>query len=325
MHIQTQPTPSDDYAMVNDEHKTETTNGLDAGIDANAFFTIYTEPVSIDGGRIPLISSGMYKDKPERVAQYRMLNGEPVLLNVVHPSHPTSGYEQLVDHVEGLFPNRCTHFRVLDQGKRFMATYDLGESYNVGTDSDPDIIKRHIMIGGSHNSTWPSFLIALDHRLFCANQASSADSVIKIKRSTNHDVILLERSTVLAASLNRKDEFFRLAQTLRGIKVTMRDYVRILDLIVPRPEEDKDGKIHGKTLNLWEFKRSAIRYYFAEESNGPASGTAWALWNAVQSAETQELIKSLNVDTTVARQVDQLRGGTPPLTKKIEQALLELV
>ena len=67
-------------------------------------------------------------------------------------------------------------------------------------------------------------------------------------------------------------------------------FLDILNRLVPAPAADA----HGKTVNAYERKIQAISYYYGEEQDGPAEGTAWALYNAFQSAELHDFTKGKN-------------------------------
>jgi len=160
------------------------------------------------------------------------------------------------------------------------------------------------------------------------NQERIADVMFKVKRTTRHDQILLERSTILADSMGVLQDFIKHATFLRDIKVSNSEFERMLANVVPKPEErfNDEGDLipNTRAMNAWEKKRSAIRYYYKEEQDGPAPGTAWAVWNAVQSAESHELTKSSDPDKQVIKQVDQLRSLDYPITNAFNSKLRDL-
>ena len=241
---------------------------------------------------------------------YRVMRpGEP-------PAHETA---------EALFPGTCTGFKCLDEGRRIIFTQQIGEEVDLG---GGDFIAPNLMWGASLDSSWPSLGMHYLYRLWCMNQERLADVMFKVKRTTRHDQILLERSTILADSMGVLQDFIKHATFLRQIKVSNSEFERMLANVVPKPEErfndEGDPIPNTRAINAWEKKRSAIRYYYKEEQDGPAPGTAWAVWNAVQSAESHELTKSSNPEKQVINQVDQLRSLAYPITNAFQDRLSDL-
>tara|TARA_R100000908_G_scaffold21020_1_gene8218 strand:+ start:226 stop:567 length:342 start_codon:yes stop_codon:yes gene_type:complete len=95
------------------------------------------------------------------------------------------------------------------------------------------------------------------------------------------------------------------ASTLKHLKVTDGEFWRMFDAIVPEPEEDEEGKIHGRTQNIYDKKVEAANYYWNEERDGPAGWTAWGAWNAIQSMEYHDLANSKE------KKIDVVRGKQP--------------
>lgn len=317
-----------EYPAMGTADRETSTNVVDAALDADALFEVKTEPLSLPSGKIPLIKSGKYKDQPKRNILYRESrggDGEDVFLNVVHPSHPTSNYKQLCETAEALFPGTCTGFKCLDEGRRIIFTQQIGEEVDLG---DGDFIAPNLMWAASLDSSFPSLGMHYLHRLWCMNQERIADVMFKVKRTTRHDQILLERSTILAQSMNVLQHFIKHATFLRQIKVSNSEFERMLASVVPKPEErfNDEGDLipNTRAINAWEKKRSAIRYYYKEEQDGPAPGTAWAVWNAVQSAESHELTKSADPEKQIIKQVDQLRSLDYPITNAFHDKLIHL-
>ncbi len=317
-----------EYPAMGTADRETSTNVVDAALDAGALFKVKTEPLSLSDGTIPLIKSGKYKDQPRRnilSREHGGVDGEDVFLNVVHPSHPDSGYKQLCETAEALFPGTCTGFKCLDEGRRIIFTQQIGEEVDLG---GGDFIAPNLMWGASLDSSWPSLGMHYLYRLWCMNQERLADVMFKVKRTTRHDQILLERSTILADSMGVLQHFIKHATFLRQIKVSNSEFERMLANVVPKPEErfndEGDPIPNTRAINAWEKKRSAIRYYYKEEQDGPAPGTAWAVWNAVQSAESHDLTKSSNPEKQVINQVDQLRSLAYPITNAFQDRLSDL-
>ena len=317
-----------EYPAMGTADRETSANVVDAALDAGALFKVKTEPLSLSDGSIPLIKSGKYEGQPRRnilSREHGGVDGEDVFLNVVHPSHPTSNYKQLCETAEALFPGTCTGFKCLDEGRRIIFTQQIGEEVDLG---GGDFIAPNLMWAASLDSSFPSLGMHYLYRLWCMNQERIADVMFKVKRTTRHDQILLERSTILADSMGVLQDFIKHATFLRHIKVSNSEFERMLANVVPKPEErfNDEGDLipNTRAINAWEKKRSAIRYYYKEEQDGPAPGTAWAVWNAVQSAESHELTKSSDPDKQVIKQVDQLRSLDYPITNAFNDRLMDL-
>lgn len=266
-------------------------SALDLALDQGALFEVKTEPVAI-AGTVPTIGTGSYAGQPERIAHYRTLeDGTVKLLNVAHPSHPSSNYLQVIEAAEALFPESTTQLEVLEDGAKLFFTQELGEPVDLG---GGDEVAPHLLWRASLDSSWSTGAHGLSHRFFCTNQIPMAKSQITVRRTTNHDLRLAERSVILAQAMDRFDRFMESVSTLKRIPVNAREFSQILDRLVPAPQPDAEGKIHGKTANAYDRKIAAVRYYFGEESDGPAGGTAWAVYNAFQSAEFHSFTEGKN-------------------------------
>lgn len=257
-----------------------TTSALDMALDNGALFNVQTAPMKI-GEFVPTINEGRYTGEPEKLIHYRETESGPVVLNVAHPSHPSSNYLQVIETAEALFPGTTSSMNVLEDGRKLIFTQELGEEKDLG---NGDTVAPHLMWRASMDSSWATGAFGLAHRFFCTNQIPMAKAQMKVRRSTNHDAILMARSEILATLLGRFEAFVDEVSTLKRITVTRIQFEKMLDRLVPAPAEDA----HGKTVNTYEKKVAAIRYYFGEEANGPAGGSAWAVYNAFQSAELHD-------------------------------------
>jgi hypothetical protein len=317
------PTPygGGEYGMIESEHRFGgQMNAVDAAIDNGVLFKVHSMPIEIKG-QIPEVKSGKYKGEPERKVLYRQDNDweDPMILNVVPPQHPESNHQQWIETVEAAFPNSCTAMRPLDNGKRFMATFELGDVYNVASPDYPDWLQSNLLIGGSLDGTWPTFMSSYVGRLFCSNQCTAENTKIKLRRTTNHDQILLDRSLVLAKAGQHAEMFNRMAGAMRRILFTYAQYQSFLRTFLPEPTAPEGEEVSTRTMNAWEEKMKAVKYYWQVEDDGPAAGTAWAAWNAIQSAETHDFTRSSSTDLQIRKQVDQIRDNDTPLTHRMRE------
>jgi len=302
--METLTTTNHEYPMLGrGDDVVEGTSVLDAALDAGALFEVKTAPVTLPNGSVPVVPKGKYEGLPERVLVYRDTDEGQHLLNVTSPQWPTSNYLELVEMAEGLFPNSCSGLKVLDGGRRLLFTQEIGEPRDLG---GGDLISPNLLWTASLDSSWASGAYSIAHRAFCANQIGMSTKHLKVKRTTNHDIRLLERGAVLAFALEQFEAFAEQASSLRRINVNSTQCWDVIRNILPRPQGKGDEAPTNRALAAWERKVDGIRAHWASESFGPAANTAWALVNAVQSYEYHDGTKG-HVD----RQVDLTRNGQP--------------
>jgi len=276
----------------------EKSNALDLALDAGALFDVHTEPLQA-GGYVPTIEDGVYAGQPEKIVHYRTLaDGSVKVLNVAHPSHPSSNYLQVLETAEALFPDSTTKVMSLDGGSRLMFTQEIGSEVDLG---GGDVVRPNLMWTASLDSSWSTGAHGLADRWFCTNQMPLAKCHLKVRRTLNHDINLGSKSAILATVMGRFNEFVSDVSTLRHISVTARQFSEMLGALIPAPEADA----HGKTVNAYEKRVAAVKYYFGEESDGPAAGTAWAAYNAIQSAELHTFTEGKNQDRKQAEIVSE--------------------
>ena len=250
------PTPygGGEYGMIESEHRFGgRMNAVDAAIDNGVLFKVHSMPIEING-QIPEVKSGKYKGEPERKVLYRQDNDweDPMILNVVPPQHPESNHQQWIETVEAAFPNSCTAMRSLDNGKRFMAIFELGDVYNIASPDYPDWLQSNLLIGGSLDGTWPTFMSSFVGRLFCSNQCTAENTKIKLRRTTNHDQILLDRSLVLAKAGEHAEMFNRMASAMRRIPFSEAQYKSFVRTFLPEPTAPEGEEVSTRTMNAWE-------------------------------------------------------------------------
>ena len=296
--------------MFSERDVTEERNTINLALDAGALFKVHTQPVTVDtdwGQEIERVQEGKYQNKPSHNIYYRTRDDQkrgPLqkILNVAHPSHPSSNYQQFLEMMEAVFPMSCINVDVLDGGARLACRWTLDEPVDLG---GGDIVQPHILGLASLNSTWTTSVITFVNRVFCTNQQRLGGKVISVRRSTNHDINLHLRATVLADKADSLVRYMTNASTLKHLQLSDGEFWRMVDIVVPEPEMDDEGKVHGRTQNVYDKKISAISYYWQEEKDGPAGATAWGAWNAIQSMEFHDLAN------TKAKKVEVVRGKQP--------------
>ncbi len=297
-------------------------NTLDMALDADALFKVHTAPLSVPtayGNQVETITDGTYKSLPKYRVYYRTKDNTSdgpldTVLNVAHPSHPDSNYQQFLEMMEAVFPMTCLDVNVLDKGGRLACRWVLDEPVDLG---DGDIVQPHILGLASLNSTWTTSVITFVNRVFCTNQQRLGDKVISVKRTTNHDMRLHLRATVLADKADSLERYMTNASVLKSLRMSDGEFRRMIDILVPEPEANDEGVVHGRTQGIYDKKLEALDYYWKEEKDGPAGSTAWGAWNAVQSMEYHDLAKSDKQKIEVVR-------GKQPLSDQAMSYLREL-
>lgn len=295
------------------------TSVLDAALDADALFTVHKAGIALPDGRVPLVTSGEYEGRPEANQTYRYMpdGSQHRLCKSVSWQYPTSNYQQLVEMADGLFPGTCTGLRIFEGGRRLMFTQALGAKVDLG---GGDTLQANLLWMGSLNQTWGSQVSGTAGRAFCTNQLSMADTYINVRRTTNHDLILLERGTVLAMAMEQFEEFVTKATWLKAAAVDSAACWRVLKAIFPAPKPKKgETTVSARVQGNYDRKIAGVRYFWAEENDGPSAGTAWALYNAIQSYEYHTLTKG-----QADRQAEVMTGHQP-LAEKGYDAILEAV
>ena len=298
-------------------------SAVDLALETGALFDVRRDPVTLPDGTIPTVQSGKYRGQPQYVTLWRERGDKPpVLLNVVPPQHPDSNYLQAIETSEALFPASTSGMRVLGHGKRLIWSQEIDTSHDLG---GGDTIRPHLLWTASLDGSWATGCYGLASRAFCTNQIPFGNVHLSVKRTINHDVRLSVRAHLLAGAGEATARLRERVSALRHIPVSRSQFGTIVNALLPEPEPKKTGaKVHGKAKAVWERRVQAMWFHWDEEQDGPAAGTGWAAWNAVQSAESHDFTKSRSVETAVKRQVDQVRGNDLPVTYEAEERLLAL-
>lgn len=300
---------------------------LNAALDADALFEVHKKGIALPNGYVPLVPEGTYEGEPVSNQTYREFplgsaapGARPKQARLamdVSPGYPTSNYSQLIQMADALFPGSCSMFKMFGQGQRVMFTQELDEEVDLG---GGDVIKASLLWMASLNTSWSTQVHGIAGRFFCTNQISMSDTYIKVKRTKNHDLRLLERGAVLALAMDQFSQFVEQAKVLREVQVSSADCWKVLHRMVPPPQPAKGkDEVSGLAQGNYDRKIAGIRYFWAEEQSGPSAGTAWALYNAFQSYEYHTETKG-----KADRKVDVVRKHQP-FTQQALETIQELV
>jgi len=302
------------YHMFTEDERFEPMSAVDAALERGALFEVKTQPLVVDGFT-PRISKGTYAGEPEHVIFFRELGDERMVLNIAHPSHPASNYLPVLEQAEALFPNSVTSLAVLEDGKRLMFEQTIDDDTDLGDGG----YGTHLLWTASLNGTWPTRAAGMFERFFCSNQLPSATTHISVKRTVNHDLLLSLRSQIMAGIGQDRDALHEKVSSLRAIKITDAQFRNLVAQVLPRPEGKDGNEPSTRAMNTWERKVAACSYFWGEESEGPAAGTAWAAWNAIQSAEAHVFTRGVNQRRDHA---DMVTNNRQPVTELAERVLV---
>ena len=282
---------------------------IDTALDVGALFEVKAEPMQV-AGAIPVTVKG----DPVRKILYRDTVEGPKVLNVVTANFPESNYLNVLETAEALFPDSCVSMKLIDGGERLVFTQSIGEAIDLG---GGDTIEPNLIWTASLNSTWTTSCSGYGERFFCTNQLPLADTHIKVRRSRNHDQNLMMRSVILDQTTEAMKYFATKMSSLRSIQMSPTQSAAMIEgALGPRPEKST------RSQNHWDKKLAAISYFMGEEDQGPSAGTAFAVWNAIQSAETHVFTKGKNQEV---KQTEMVVTNTQPLTTRFERRILATV
>ena len=171
---------------------------------------------------------------------------------------------------------------VLNEGRRFFATIDLGDLY-----IDPmgvnDKICRNLVVETSHDGTTPIRYINTDVRAVCANTVrmalDMAQSVFTTRHTTNVAGRLDEAAEVLGMSAQWAKEFNAMALEMLAIDIPegSQRVDRVLNAIWPEADADTDRKARNR-----DAKVEDVRYRFVSPKNAGGYGrNGWSLFQAI--------------------------------------------
>jgi hypothetical protein len=261
---------------------------------------------------VPVIDRGKYQGQPEVSQTWRTLadGTQHRLASGVGPGYPSSGYSDLVTMAEDLFPGSTVRLEAFDGGRRLMFHQAIGEPVAL---ANGDEIHPHLLWIASLDTTWASGCVGFAHRPACSNQIPYGQHLLKVKRTTNHDLMLFERGAVLAFAMEGFEAFADRAQRLSRIPMTTARFEVLLQRVVGRkPADNASGRLKAS----WERKVTGIRYFWGVEVDrvGP---NAWAAYNAFQSYELHRGTKG-NTD----RQTELVAENAQAMTNQAAELLL---
>lgn len=182
---------------------------------------------------------------------------------------------------------------VLDDGRQFFATIDLG-TLVIDPAGINDKIARYLVVRSSHDGSIALTFSNTDIRAVCRNTCilgeQLATRVFKAKHTPNMDSRLSTAREVLNISTSWAAEFSRMANDLLSINMTAAKFDRVIGMVFP---DDADTQNDRKRRNRDELVGTLKMLYAGPTNVGAAGANGWAAWN------------------TVVEYFDHYRPGTP--------------
>ena len=268
---------------VSDEGRSSFDVARECGADFDLHYATkgFIHPIH-NGFVAPKYKNGKHRDKVTGKYILRADTYEP--LGDVSGKYPVrDGYKHIFRTMETLFPNTTTDMTLFGNGERLVMTQQIGEPIEL---LDGDMIKPCVMTRMSLNSTWSTGIFPIGQRPSCANVLDIDHSVISVKATKNHDIMLTLRSAVLEASKMQANRLSLFARQASLFSVSDRAFRRMLEEILPTIDDDAPTR----TKNLVDAKRAAIlSTWNGEKDRYNSSGNGWLAWNAFQGAEQHRI------------------------------------
>ena len=267
---------------------------------------------------VPLYPKGTYKGDP--ADQYLLRSDTGQVVGNMSGRYPErEGYKHVFDTLEDMFPRSCDSVTVYGNGERVVVEQVLDEPFDLG---GGDFIQPYIYTRMSLNGTWKTEIIPVTQRLACENMLGFSGHLVGVRATKNHDALLTMRSSVIEIAMAQSQTLRQMARILTDQEFTDGMFTEMLDIVIPRPEQDA----HHKTETAIFSKRGACWNAWRTERDGAGGPTAWGAYNAMQGAE-QHRINTGGKSTEAAKEralVKALDGNTP-IAAAAAQYLMDLV
>lgn len=171
---------------------------------------------------------------------------------------------------------------VLDKGREFFATIDLG-SLVIDPAGVNDKIDRYLIVRNGHNGKVPITYANTDIRAVCKNTVrlglKNASGIYKARHTPSSDVSVEDARIVLGMSVEWANNFKVMAERMLAIDVpaSSAKLDRVINKVFPakRTETDRMRKNREETIAL-------VRGLYANERNAGGYGqNGWAVYNSI--------------------------------------------
>jgi phage/plasmid-like protein (TIGR03299 family) len=212
---------------------------------------------------------------------------------------------------------------VLDKGREFFATIDLG-SLIIDPAGVNDKINRYLIVRNGHNGKVPITYANTDIRAVCKNTVrlglKNASGIYKARHTPASDVSIEDARIVLGMSVEWADNFKVMAERMLAIKMpdsSMR-VDRVLNKVFPakRTETDRMRRNREETIAL-------VRGLYENERNAGGFGqNGWSMYNAI--VEYLDHYRGGTADERALTSMDDL-SWVSRLKYQAQDAVLSLV
>lgn len=261
------------YMLTSEFQFTTPKSAVDAALDAGAAFAPIVAPIVMPNGMTdPGASDGYYL--------YRQFeDGAQAILNAgISSSYSPTPYTVVLGMIDALFPNSCTALRQYNRGAIIQFGFTLDQEHTWG---DGDKVTTHLMGLDALDGTYSTTLVGAGFRLFCSNQfkLKGVEKLLTVKRTKNHEILLAERSVILAQAAGAFKRYVTNATHLKRLDLSQNLQDRILQAVAKKTE----GAHHRRAVKE-DTRLEGIMYFLAEEiANFGRNG--YALLQAIQSYE----------------------------------------
>lgn len=169
---------------------------------------------------------------------------------------------------------------VLDEGRQFFATIDLG-TLVLDPSGVADEIARYMVVRSSHDGSTALTFANTDIRAVCKNTVimgeRQAVRVFRAKHTPNIEDRLSTAREVLRISSNWAKEFSEMANEMLAIKMTPGKLDRVLNAVFPVAEATTERKEKNRSETI-----EVVKALYQGPLNAARVGdNGWAAWNAV--------------------------------------------
>jgi phage/plasmid-like protein (TIGR03299 family) len=246
-----------------------TAGGLDFEVEKRPLFSQTFERVGTDLGAV-------YTASKLSAGVFRTDTGDQIG-NVTPTYEPMQNSDVLAPFIEMVNAGylRYKHGGAIDGGARFSLTFEHGDAFDIGGDEH----RKQIIVGGSHNGTWTTFIKTFVWRLVCTNglMGFGLKDCFKVRHTLNAKT---NYENVLKA-LEKTEKFYVDAMArYRGLYDIRLEYQKAADL-TRQLLDIKPGKVSTRKQNQLNDILYLTRNGRGIRGNSNILGTGAAWFNAV--------------------------------------------
>lgn len=171
---------------------------------------------------------------------------------------------------------------VLDKGREFFATIDLGPLV-IDPNGVKDKILRYLVVRNGHNGKIPITYANTDVRAVCANTVKlglkNANGIYKSRHTPSSEVSIEDARIVLGMSVDWATNFKAMAERMLAIPVT--ESSGRLDRVINKVFPIKSGETDRQRRNREEIVALLHELYVSPKNAGSYGQNGWSAYNTV--------------------------------------------